>query len=82
MLQSEIQEWIDGELRGRETKPFVYQGRYLEISDGWLDALKFGLNHSIEEVEQRYKKQQIKIDIENDFYGAGYLKALKMILEE
>ena len=82
MLKNEIQKWIDGELIGRETKPFVYQGRYLEISDGWLDALRFGLNHSIEEVEQRYKEQQIKIDIENDFYGAGYLKALKMILEE
>ena len=80
MLKSEIQEWIDGELEGRATKPF-YTDNYLSISDGWLDALRFGLNHSIEEVEQRYKEQQIKIDIENDFYGAGYLKALKMILE-
>ena len=81
MLNSEIQEWIDGELQGRETKPHIYQGNYLEISDGWIDALRFGLTHSIEEVEKIYKEKNESVDTEKDFYGAGYLKALKMILE-
>lgn len=76
----EIQEWIDGENKGRLKSPNVYQGKYLEISDGWLDGLHFGMDNPVENINKEYHKYEDK-NLDSDYYGYGYFKALKLILE-
>ena len=80
MSVEEIQEWIDGENKGRETKPFIYQGNYLIFSDGWLAGLNYGKTHTEKEVELEYWKYNDK-KLNRDFYNNRYFKALKLVLE-
>ena len=80
MTKEEIQEWIDGEERGRKEKPFVYNGSFLNYSLAWSKALKFAKVHNEEEITEEYNKAKLK-DIHNSMSDAGYYKALKMVIE-
>jgi len=79
LSKEEIQEWIDGENKGRTKSPNVYQGKYLIISDGWLDGLHFAQTHKEEDVKKEYLCYVTK-NLDEDFYGHGYFKALEMVL--
>jgi len=78
-MLKEIQEWIDCELKARETKPFIYQGNFIRISDGWLDGLRFALNNQ-SNVKEKF--ESLNVDLANDYYGYGYYNALKTVLEK
>lgn len=75
----EIQEWIDGEINARQTKTSIYKGKYLIISDGWLSGLNFCKTHNEEDIKKEYLCYVAK-NLDEDFYGHGYFKALEMVL--
>ena len=77
--REEIQEWIDGEINARQTKTSIYKGKYLIISDGWLSGLNFCKTHKEEDIKKEYLCYVTK-NLDEDFYGHGYFKALEMVL--
>ena len=80
MTKEEIQEWIDGEEHGRQTKPNVYQGNYLTYSYAWSKGLEYCMEHSEEEINEELERASRK-DLDNNFSAAGYYKAIRMVVK-
>ena len=81
MTKEEIQEWIEGEERGRKEKPFLYQNEFLKYSLSWSEALKFAKTHDEKEIINEYNKAKLK-NVHNNMEDAGYYKALEMVIKK
>lgn len=81
LSKEEIQEWIDGEEKGRRTKPNVYCGNYLTYSYAWSKGLEYCKEHNEDEVREEFKRASQR-DLDNNFSAAGYYKAIRLCLDE